>query len=123
MTDKKAVAVIGASSDKSKASNQAVERLLEKGYKVYPINPKLKTLHGQKVYPDLKALPEPIHTLSVYLGEKRSTPLLNDILTLNPHRILLNPGAENPFLTKEAKSQNIHVEEACTLVLLGIGTF
>ncbi|MGB5274760.1 MAG: CoA-binding protein, partial [Flavobacteriaceae bacterium] len=41
-----------------------------------------------------------------------------DILKLNPKRVIFNPGTENPELYRLLEEQGIMAIEACTLVLL-----
>jgi hypothetical protein len=49
--------------------------------------------------------------------------MIEYILSLNPKRIIFNPGAENPELQKRAVAQGIDVTEACTLTMLSIGIY
>lgn len=117
------VAVLGASSDSSRYSYQAVALLKELGHEVFPIHPKEKEILGQKVYPHLSSLPKKVETLTMYVNSALSTQLQADILKLNPRRVIFNPGSENVALAKELQKHGIEVEEACTLVLLRTGQF
>ena len=117
------VAVLGASNNPERISHQAVMRLMQAGHRVFPIHPTLKEVEGVKTYKNIRELPETPDTLSVYLSEKNSIPLIEDILELKPGRIILNPGAENAALESAAETAGIPVEHACTLVLLGTGQF
>ena len=117
------VAVLGASDEPERYSYKAVHLLEEKGHTAFPVNPKLKALEGWKVYASLKDLPEPVHTLSVYVSPKISSQLGAEILRLKPRRIIFNPGAENPELAALASAQGIRTLDACTLVLLRTNQF
>lgn len=44
------IAIIGASSDRSKFGNKAVRAYKRKGFKVFPINPKESKIEGLKCY-------------------------------------------------------------------------
>ena len=50
------IAVIGASSNPSRDSNKVIKFLIERGYEVFPINPKEKDnkIYGKKCFSDLK---------------------------------------------------------------------
>ena len=117
------VVVLGASNKPERTAYEALSRLIEAGFDPIPVNPALDTILGRKCYPALADVARPVETLTVYLGEKRSTPLIDEILALKPGRIILNPGAENDVLATKAKGAGIPVENACTLVLLGTGQF
>lgn len=51
-------AVVGVSQDKQKYGYEVFETLMNKGYKVYPVNPKYTSVDEQPCYPSLQALPE-----------------------------------------------------------------
>lgn len=110
--------VLGASPKAARYSNQAVEMLLNYQHKVLPINPGVKQIHGQACISHLTDIQEPVHTLTAYVGKKRSDTMINSILALNPQRIILNPGAENDALQQAAEQAGIEVVQGCTLVML-----
>ena len=117
------VAVLGASPKPDRYSNQAVRLLNEKGHDVIPVHPAVETIEGLPVSPRLTDITDNIDTLTVYVSEKVSSLLDNDIFQLNPARVLFNPGTENASLRKKLERHGISVEEACTLVLLKTGQF
>ena len=60
-------------------------------------------LKGEKCYPSVGSVPEPINTITMYLGKARSDPLSAEIIAKKPARILMNPGAENDDLAAKAR--------------------
>lgn len=120
---KRNVAVLGASPKPDRYSNQAVRLLEQHQYQTFPVNPAFEEIEGRKCYPTLAEIAEPLHTVTLYLGEARSTPLIDQIIAAKPERIILNPGAENDQLTEAASSLGIEVVEGCTLVMLRTGLF
>jgi predicted CoA-binding protein len=64
-----------------------------------------------------------IDTVSLYLNPMRQRDYYNYILEAKPKRVLFNPGTENPEFYQLLKSNNIKVEEACTLVLLATNQY
>jgi len=118
-----AVAVLGASNNPERYAYQAVKLLAEHGYRVFPVHPSGQPIDGIPCYPSLGAVPEPQDTITVYLSEKNSTPIIEGIVAGRPRRVILNPGAENAALTDRCRAAGIQVLEACTLVLLRTGQF
>lgn len=115
------VAVLGASSDKTRYSYKAIEMLKEYGHRPIPINPRESEILGFKVVPDLGQLyqsGEKVDTLTMYVNPSISSKYESQILLLSPKRVIFNPGAENPDLEKVLEQNGIGVENACTLVLL-----
>ncbi len=66
---------------------------------------------------------ENIDTVTVYLNPHHQPEYHDYILSLNPKRIIFNPGAENPELESLAKKRGIQTIEACTLVMLSTNQF
>jgi predicted CoA-binding protein len=121
--DKRNVAVLGASPKPDRYSNQAIRLLARYDYRPIPVNPAFDEIEGMTCYPNLAAIEEPIHTITLYLGPARSTPLVEQIVAANPRRIIMNPGAGNEALAEAASSAGIEVVEGCTLVMLKTGLF
>ncbi len=117
------VAVIGASDKPERYSYMAVKLLQEKGHAVFPVHQRVKFIDGQKVYPSIKDVTEPIDTISLYVAADVSSALAEDLLGKNPRRLIFNPGAENPELEAKAKEQGVLTLNACTLVMLRTGQF
>lgn len=117
------VAVLGASSNPERYSYQAVKLLSEHEYGVFPVHLAIQSIDGIACYPRLSAIQEPLDTITVYLSEKNSTPLLEEIIASRPRRVILNPGAENASLKSRCLAAGLQVQEACTLVLVRTGQF
>ncbi len=120
---KESVAVLGASPKPQRYANIVIRELIDAGHHVVPINPGYDEILGIPCRKNLKEITESLDTITVYLGPKRSTPLIPEILDAKPARIILNPGAENPDLQKQATNQGIDVLNACSIVMLKTGQF
>ena len=117
------VAVLGASAKPQRYSYQCVSRLLEHGHKVIPVTPAQVEICGIIPMPDLDAIDEDVDILTMYVNSERSSSMEEQILNLNPNKIIFNPGSENPELQKKCEANGIKTETACTLVLLNTGQF
>jgi predicted CoA-binding protein len=117
------VAVLGASPKPDRYAYQALQLLHEYGHRTLPVNPAFDEILGEKCYPKISDAPGPIDTVTLYLGESRSNPLINEIIGAKPRRIIMNPGAENSALAEKAEEAGIEVVESCTLVMLRTGQF
>ena len=120
---KENVAIMGASPKPDRYAYKAFELLREYGHRPVPINPSFEEILGEKCYPNISEAPGPIDTVTLYLGEARSNPLIDEIIGAKPRRIIMNPGAENFALAEKAEEAGIEVVEGCTLVMLRTGQF
>lgn len=122
-TGSQRVVVLGASDNPERYANMAVNRLLENGHEVVPVNPKLERIGDLEVTPSLNEVDGRVDTLTVYVSPKVSSSLADDIVAIAPGRVIFNPGAENPELEAALAGQGIPTLHACTLVLLSTGQF
>ncbi|MFW6161960.1 MAG: CoA-binding protein [Planctomycetota bacterium] len=117
------VAVLGASDRPDRYGYKALKLLEEKGYRAFPVHPRLETIEGTPVYPSLADVPEPIDTVTVYLSARNSDRVADDLLASGARRVIFPPGAENPDLEQRLQTEGIEVLEACPLVMLRTGQF
>ncbi|HYF03031.1 MAG TPA: CoA-binding protein [Patescibacteria group bacterium] len=123
MMETRNVAVLGASPKPDRFANKAVRMLIRHGFNVLPVNPAFTHIEGLPCFKNLSDITEPIDTVTLYLGEKNSMPLIDEIIAVHPRRIIMNPGAHNDTLEEKARESGIEVEHDCTLVMLGANAF
>lgn len=114
--------VLGASENPERYSNKAIKKLRIYGHDVIAVGNKEGKVDDVKI---MKETPNEknIDTVTLYLNPKNQRPYYDYILSLQPQRIIFNPGTENEELQKLAAEKNIQTIEACTLVLLSIGDY
>lgn len=117
------VVIIGASDKPDRYSNKAQLLLSQHGHAVVPVHPRLESIEGVPVVPDLAQVTGPVDTVTMYVGAAISKGLADKLVSLNPKRVIFNPGAENAELEDKLSKAGIEVEEACTLVLLRTGQY
>ena len=117
------VAILGASPKHDRYSYKAFQMLKKHGHKVFLVNPGQTEIEGEICYPDLRAIPETIHTITVYVGPRHSGGFAQQIIERNPDRVIFNPGSENFDLIEELMSEKIVCTQACTLVMLSTNQF
>lgn len=116
----KTVAVIGASSDRSKYGNIAVRAYAQKGYTVYPINQRADTIEGLQAYRSIKDVPGRVDIVLVYVPPKIGIGLLPDIARKRPEEFYLNPGTESDEVVEKAKELGLSPILACSIVAIGL---
>ncbi len=117
------VALLGASDKPDRYAYKAQQMLMEHGYDVFPVRPAGGLVQGVEVYQSLAEIEEPIDTLTVYINSQRLEKAVDDVISLKPRRVILNPGTESDVAADAMRREGIEVEEACTLVLLSTGSF
>jgi predicted CoA-binding protein len=114
--------VVGASTKPERYSNMAIRSLLHHGHEVVALGLRKEEVMGVKVETDFPEFNN-IDTVTLYLNPQRQKAYYTYLLSLNPRRIIFNPGTENPAFMNLAREQGVEVVEACTLVLLSTNQF
>lgn len=120
---KETVAILGASRNPSRYARQAQRALLGAGHRVVLVNPHHDAIDGVPCVPNLRAVPGPIDTLTVYVRPAILRGLVQDIVAARPGRVILNPGTEDAVVVQTLRDAGIAVQADCTLVLLAMGRF
>jgi len=114
--------IIGASENPERYSNKAALSLKKHNHTIYLLGNKLGQINGAKIEVE-KINYSDIDTVSLYLNKTNQIPFKEYIYSINPKRIIFNPGADNPEFYAEATQKGIECLEACTLVMLSIGNY
>jgi predicted CoA-binding protein len=60
------VAMVGASDNPERPSHRVAGFLKDHGFRVIPVNPKLDSVAGEKSYPDLTSIAEPVEIVDIF---------------------------------------------------------
>jgi len=122
MAEAKKTVVLGASPNPSRYSYLAVNRLTNHQHPVVAIGKRPGHIGAVEIKTDHEPVTN-VHTVTLYLNPQNQREYYDYILSLQPRRIIFNPGTENDELEKQAKEAGIETVEGCTLVMLGVGTY
>ena len=114
--------VIGASTNPSRYSHMAIHRLVAKGYDVVALGLREGTVADISIHTEKEHFPD-IDTVTLYIGPKHQPSFYDYLVRLKPRRVIFNPGTENQNFYSILRQENILVEVACTLVLLGTNQY
>ncbi|HZP69648.1 MAG TPA: CoA-binding protein [Pseudolabrys sp.] len=82
----KTIAMVGISPRDNRPSFFAFKYLLERGYRMIPVNPAQagKEILGQKVYARLSEVPEPIDMVDIFRNSADVPPIVEEAIALRP---------------------------------------
>ncbi|HSI70223.1 MAG TPA: CoA-binding protein [Gillisia sp.] len=121
MMEKKTL-VLGASLKPSRYSNIAIKRLTSYGHPVAAVGLRKGEVAGVSITNEMEDFQE-VDTITLYLNPQRQKEYYDYIVSLQPDRVIFNPGTENPELYDLLKKNNIEIEVACTLVMLSTNQY
>ncbi len=93
--EQKKFAVVGATDNPQKYGNQIVKNLKNRGYEVYPVNPRLKEVEELTCYPTLADLPVEPDVVDFVVPPLATEEILKQCAELSLDRIWLQPGSES----------------------------
>jgi len=102
--------VLGATPNSARYAYLATMRLAQHGHEVVPVGIREGEIEGIKIL-EGKPEVEDVDTVTLYLGAARQPEYYDYIFSLQPKRIIFNPGAENPELAQMAKERGIETVE------------
>ena len=114
------VAIVGASTDRSKYGNKSVRAFMQGGWTVYPVNPSAQEVEGLPCYASIAEVPGPIRRISMYVPPKVGRSMLLEIVEKSPQEFFLNPGSSDAALVEEAKTLGLTPIQACSIVNIGL---
>lgn len=118
--NRKTIAIIGASNDRAKFGNKAVRAFLQKGFEVFPVNPKEDNIEGLPAFKSIAEVPLRPQMISVYLPPPVLLKVLPEIAAKGCDELWLNPGTESDEVLTEAEQLGLNVVQACSIVGIGI---
>jgi predicted CoA-binding protein len=82
----KTIAMVGISPKENRPSYFAFKYLIERGYRMIPVNPGQagKEILGQKVYAKLADIPEPVDMVDIFRASQFALPVVKEALAMQP---------------------------------------
>ena len=109
----KSIAMVGISPKDNRPSYFTFKYLLERGYRMIPVNPGQagKELLGQKVYAKLAEIPEPVDMVDIFRASQFAAGVVDEALAMTPKPgvIWMQLGVRNDEAAKLAEDNGLKV--------------
>ena len=105
----KRVAMVGLSADWWRPSNFAGKYLLEHGFELIPVNPKYDEILGQKCYPDLASIPEPVDIVDLFQKTERIPPFVDQAIEVGAKVVWMQLGIMHEEAAQKARDAGLEV--------------
>ena len=110
------VAVVGASDNPGKYSNEVARYLMKHGYRVFPVNPTEEEVLGEHAYDTVEEVPERVDVVDVFLSPEKTPEIAEDAVRAGAKVLWLQEGIENPEARRVAEEGGLqYVEDRCML--------
>lgn len=119
MSEPKTVAIVGASSHRSKFGNRALRAFERRGYRVLAINPNEAEVEGHRTYASVLDVPGTIDMATVYVPAGPGLRVMEQLAEKQVPEVWLNPGADEPEVVRRARELGLNVIQACSIIAIG----
>jgi len=95
LTRAKTIAVVGLSDKSHRASHGVSAYMQRNGYRIIPVNPNVREVHGEKAYPSLEDVPEPIDLINVFRRSRYVSDLVETALETDAQGFWMQVGVQD----------------------------
>jgi predicted CoA-binding protein len=103
------IAVVGLSQNSARPSHYVSVYMQQHGYTIYPVNPSIDTVLGEKSYPSLAALPVKPDVVNVFRLPSYVPAIVDEMLALGLKDLWVQQGIVNLDAAARAEQGGIHV--------------
>ena len=119
MVELKNWAVVGARDDESTFGYKIPMRMIEHGYNVFMVNPKIDEIEGHRVYKKLSDIEEKIDVVDVVVNPKVAISVLDEAKELGIENIFFQPGTFTAETLEYADKLGLNYVTNCIYKILG----
>jgi predicted CoA-binding protein len=103
------VAVVGLSNDDMRPAYSVAEYLKAAGYRIIPVNPDETEVLGEKAYPDLLSIPEPVDIVDIFRRSEHVPPHVDEAIAIGAKVIWMQLGIRNEAAAAKARAAGLEV--------------
>lgn len=103
------IAVVGLSPRKQRPSNFVATYLTYEGYRVIPVNPRATEILGEKAYPDLLRVPDPIDLVNIFRRPEECVDIVKEAIQIGAKAVWMQLRVINLEAAKLAEEAGLKV--------------
>ena len=107
LREAKVIAVVGLSADWFRPSFFAAKYMQEHGYRVIPVNPKYAEILGEKCYPSLRDIHQPVDIVDVFRKTADVMPIAEYALKIGAKVLWQQLGVRNEEAAAKARAAGL----------------
>ncbi|GAB4264098.1 MAG: CoA-binding protein [Candidatus Promineifilaceae bacterium] len=117
LKETRTIAVVGFSSKPVKAGYYVPAYLQEQGYRIVPVNPFLQEGLGEKVYPSVTAVPDPVDLVLIFQRSENVPPFVDEAIAVGAKAVWMQLGIAHDEAAARARAAGLDVVmDRCMLV-------
>jgi hypothetical protein len=109
LTQHRTLAIVGLSAQWHRPSYFAAKYMQDHGYRIIPVNPNYSEVLGQKCYPDLTAIAEPVGIVDCFRKASEMVPIARDAVAIGAKVLWMQLGIRNDEAARIASDAGLDV--------------
>lgn len=105
----KTFAVVGLSPKPDRASNDVASFLKARGYTIIPVNPVHQEILGERSYPDLISIPDPVEVVDIFRRSEEVMPIVEQAIAIKAEVVWMQLGVINEEAAAAALAAGLQV--------------
>lgn len=111
------IAVVGLSARHTRPGYTVPAYLQRAGYRIIPVNPNLTEALGEKAYPDLGSIPDPVDGVVIFRRPEHIVPIVEEAISIGTWFVWMQLGIVNERAAEFARNAGLAVVmDACMRV-------
>jgi uncharacterized protein len=103
------IAVVGLSADPGRPSHGVARYLQRAGYRIIPVNPNVDGVLGERAYPSLRELTDPVDVVEVFRRSEFVGPIVDDAIAIRARAVWLQDGVIDEAAAERARAAGLDV--------------
>lgn len=117
LAENKTLAVVGLSGNWFRPSFFAAKYMQEHGYRIIPVNPNYEEILGEKCYPDLASIPEPVDIVDIFQKAETTPGYARQAVEIGAKVFWLQLGIKNEEAGQIARDGGLEfVQDRCVKI-------
>jgi predicted CoA-binding protein len=109
LEDVKTIAVVGLSRRETRPGYYVPAYMQAAGYRIIPVNPYLEEAMGEKAYPDLISIPEPVDMVVIFRRSNDVSPVVEQAIEIGAKVVWMQLGIVNQQAAEAARAAGLEV--------------
>lgn len=103
------IAVVGISDREDRPSHFVSLYMQQAGYRIIPVNPRYETVLGERCWPDLAGIDEPVDMVNVFRPSADTPEIASQAVAIGARSLWLQQGISHPEAERIAQAAGLSV--------------
>jgi predicted CoA-binding protein len=109
LTGMRVWAVVGCSPDPNRDSHRIASMLMRRGYTIFPVNPEVDEVLGERCYPTLDVVPEPVEVVDIFRRSDAAGAHVDEAIQVGARAVWMQLGVIDEAAAERGRAAGLRV--------------